>query len=438
MGKIFKSKIFVLIAMAFALIIALNQIESKVQERGETRNAAVRSIAEQYATEQHWIGPLISISCSEMKTITETDSKGHEKLLHQPHDCSQIIRPKNLVIQSKLEVNERYRGIYKARVYLAKIKLKTTLPSYIPKPGQTVSTSLLFGVSDARGLKHIALTNASGQKLEAKPGVLGRFLTAGFSLPLAVQNFEKEQTINADLEIAGSNRLDFSPIAEQNDFFIQSSWPHPNFDGKFLPENREVSANGFNARWRVNDFATGGNTMLSHKAGQQSEEINIDTNSMGVSLIDPIDTYTQTNRAVRYGFLFILMTIGGFFIFEMVKQKTVHPLQYLLVGLAVVIFFLLLLALSEHLAFATSYMIAAFACVALISAYGKSIVTTWAGTAILAAAYSGLYYALYLMLNSEDYALLMGAWLIFAILALAMYLTRKFSAKSVNTTTIDG
>lgn len=138
-----------------------------------------------------------------------------------------------------------------------------------------------------------------------------------------------------------------------------------------------------------------------------------------------MDAYTQTDRAVRYGFLFVLLTLGGFFLFEMIKRKPVHPLQYLLIGFAVVLFFLLLLALSEHIAFSLAYVVAASACVLLITAYGRTLVGHWLGAGVLGLGYALLYAGLFMLLASEDYALLMGVWLIFGLLALTMWLTRK-------------
>ena len=139
-------------------------------------------------------------------------------------------------------------------------------------------------------------------------------------------------------------------------------------------------------------------------------------------------------RGVLYGSLFVLLTIGGFFLFELLKSRALHPLQYLLVGFAVVLFFLLLLALSEHLRFDWSYLIAASACVALITAYGRTLLGGWKGAAALAVGYALLYFGLYRLLASEDYALLLGAWLIFGLLALTMYLTRRLDWHKIGKT----
>jgi inner membrane protein len=420
MNKPLSFKLLALALLALVLAFAVNQVKWKVQERQATRNGAVSAIADQYAREQQLAGPLLWVKCSEPRTLVETDERGATRQKTVIDDCSRAIRPSQLSGQGNLDVSERYRGIYKARVYLAGIRLHVRIPAYVPKPGQTIEEAhLVFGVSDPRGLKRIKLTAADGKALNAKPDVPGGPFDKGFHVPLDPAQLAHGLTLDAELEIAGSGRLDWAPLAENNDFKLRSSWPHPSFAGQFLPETREIGPSGFAARWRVNDFATGGDRMLADKANGWL------STSLGVSLVDPVDAYTQTDRAVRYGFLFVLLTLGGFFLFELLKGKPVHPLQYLLIGFAVVVFFLLLLALSEHTGFAVAYLIAAAACTLMIASYGRTLLGNWKGAAVLGTGYGLLYFGLYQLLASEDYALLMGAWLIFGVLALTMYLTRR-------------
>lgn len=420
MNKPLTFKLLALALLALVLAFAVNQVKWKVQERQATRDGAVLSIADQYAREQQLAGPLLWVKCSEPRTLVETDERGGIRQKTVIDDCSGVIRPSQLSGQGNLDVSVRYRGIYKARVYLAGIKLHAQMPGYQPKPGQTIEEAhLIFGVSDPRGLKRIKLTAGGAGALNAKPGVPGGPFEQGFHVQLDPAQLEQGLNLDAELEIAGSGRLDWAPLAENNDFNLRSTWPHPSFAGQFLPETREIGQSGFTARWRVNDFATGGDRMLAGKTNGWL------STSLGVSLVDPVDAYTQTDRAVRYGFLFVLLTLGGFFLFELLKSKPVHPLQYLLIGFAVVLFFLLLLALSEHTGFALAYLVAAAACTLMIAGYGRTLLGNWKGAASLGAGYGLLYFGLYQLLASEDYALLMGAWLIFGVLALTMYLTRR-------------
>lgn len=425
MGKLLNTKLFALAVLALVLIFAVSQVEWKVNERRATRDNAVQTIADQYAREQQLVGPLLWVKCSEPASVVETDANGSRRRTVD-HDCSSVVRPTLLTGQGTLGVSERYRGIYKAHIYTAVLRLHAVIPAFTAKPGQTIeATDLIFGVGDPRGIKLVRIATADGRDLAAQPGVPGGPVQFGFHVPLDPGALNQVQNLTMDIEIAGSGRLDFAPVAADNDFTLQSTWPHPSFSGRFLPEAREVSVAGFSARWRVNDFATGGDRVLTDKSAGIEQPANWLSDSLGVSLIDPVDAYTQTDRAVRYGFLFVLLTLGGFFLFEMVKRKPVHPLQYLLIGFAVVLFFLLLLALSEHIAFALAYEIAASACVLLITAYGRTLVGGWLGALALGIGYAMLYGGLYLILASEDYALLLGAWLIFLLLALTMWLTRR-------------
>ena len=439
MNKQLSIKLLTLTLLALILAFAILKVEWKVQEREATRNGAVSSISEQYAREQQLAGPLIWIKCSALQTIIDPDPKGLNRKREIVQDCSRAIRPTQLSSRGELVVSERYRGIYKARVYLAKLQLDATLPAYKPQPEQTIHEAyLIFGVSDPRGLKHIQIKNRRGQIEPTRPGVPGGQFEHGFHVPIDVQALAEGYALHADFEVAGSARLDWVPLAENNEFTLTSAWRHPSFTGQFLPEQRDIDQSGFTAHWRVNDFASGGERSLALKSpvGHVTEPATWLATTLGVSLIDPVDAYTQTDRAVRYGFLFILLTLGGFFLFEMLKSKPVHPLQYLLVGFAVVLFFLLLLALSEHLAFHWAYLIAASACVLLITAYGRTLLGGWKGSTTLGLGYALLYFGLYRLLASEDYALLMGAWLIFGLLALTMYLTRRLDWGRAGKTTM--
>ena len=428
MNKSLSIKLLTLTLLALILAFAVLKVEWKVQEREATRNGAVNSISEQYAREQQLAGPLIWVKCSALQTIIDPDPKGLNRKREIVQDCSRAIRPTRLSSTGNLEVSERYRGIYKARVYLAKLKIEAAMPAYQPLPEQTIHEAyLVFGVSDPRGLKHIQVKNSRGQAMPARPGAPGGQFEHGFHVPIDIQQLAGGYQLSADMEVAGSGRLDWVPLAENNEFMLQSAWRHPSFTGQFLPEKRAIDQSGFKAHWRVNDFATGGerSLVLKSPAGNAAVPATWLPTTLGVSLIDPVDAYTQTDRAVRYGFLFILLTLGGFFLFEMLKSKPVHPLQYLLVGFAVVLFFLLLLALSEHIAFHWAYLVAAGSCVLMITAYGRTLLGSWKGSTALGLGYALLYFGLYRLLASEDYALLMGAWLIFGLLALTMYLTRR-------------
>lgn len=440
MNKGLVYKLLALAVMALILVISLGRIEGKVQERRGTRDAAVAGIAQQYAESQQVAGPLLWLACSETRSVARLDDKQQPRLETETTDCSRLIRPAQLTGNGGLTVSERYRGIYKARVYVASLRLNARFdPVELQlKPNQSLDGAYwVFGVSDPRGLKQIAVKDSNGELLQAQPGTAGSSLAKGFHIPLALDSLDGEQYLNADIELKGSGEIEWVPVARENDFALHSAWPHPSFSGRYLPDEREIGDNGFKANWHVNAFATGGDDVLERSAtgsddGEYAVQNSAPTSTrfahgLGVSLIDPVDAYVQSDRAVRYGFLFVLLTLGGFYLFELLKQKTLHPLQYLMIGFAVVVFFLLLLALAEHLGFLLAYVIAAVACTALIAAYGRTLLGNWKASTVLGVGYGGLFGGLYQLLTSEDHALLLGAWLVFGVLAATMYLTRRLN-----------
>jgi inner membrane protein len=447
MNKGLVIKLLALTSMALILIVALGRIEWKVQERQATRDAAVSSITRQYAESQQVAGPLLWISCTETRSVTKFGSNHQPRVEEEATDCSRIVRPAQLTGKGNLAVSERYRGIYKARLYTAGLRLNARFNpvELAVKPNQTLNGAYwIFAVSDPRGLKQIAVRDSSGKLLEAKPGTAKSPLPRGFHVPADIENLGREQRLVAGIELAGSGRFDWVPVAENNDFSLNSAWPHPSFGGEYLPDHREISKKGFDARWRINAFATGGDNVLqkivanppaenreAYEAALPATALTHFSHGFGVSLIDPVDAYVQSDRAIRYGFLFVLLTLGGFYLFELLKQKVLHPLQYLLVGFAVVVFFLLLLALSEHIGFLQAYIVAASACTVLIAVYGRTLLGNWKASGALGLGYAGLFGGLYQLLASEDHALLMGAWLTFGVLAATMYLTRKLDWQGI-------
>jgi inner membrane protein len=420
MNKPLFYKIISLCGIMLLLSIALSTIESKINERSATRDAAVSGIAQQFATEQVISGPIIWLECEESTISKDVDTNGKPFEVTTKVSCSRAVRPTKHVVDSQLSVNERYRGIYKARVYNAKLRLQDSFPQITLKANQRIThASLDYGVSDARGIKSIEISPLFGKVQKVQSSANKDSFGSGFHVDLDVMDllYSTGFDVQSNLEVAGTSQIHFLPVGETNDISLSSSWPHPNFTGNFLPDAPVVNEEGFKARWRINDFATGGDVVLNSK----------DCKTLGVALIDPLDGYTQSNRAVKYGFMFVLLTFGGFFLFELVKQARVHPIQYLFIGLAVSIFFLLLVALSEHIQFKTAYLIAALACVLLISGYGRSILESWKAGFTLMASYSLLYLGMYQLLASEDYAFMLGAWLMFGALAFFMFLTRRLN-----------
>jgi len=226
--------------------------------------------------------------------------------------------------------------------------------------------------------------------------------------------------VQLSFTLAGTQGLEVVPVADDTRVQIASAWPHPSFTGDFLPVQRSVRADGFDAQWAVSSLASQAQTQL-----QQLKTADTRLDALRVELIDPVDVYTLADRASKYGILFVVLTFVGFGLFELIRRLPIHPLQYLLVGLALAMFFLLLLSLSEHVAFWIAYVVSALACIGVQLVYLSGVLRSWARAAGFAAGLSALYGALYGLLVSEDNALLMGALLLFGVLALIMWVTRR-------------
>jgi inner membrane protein len=419
-------------AIALAILFPLSLIRGKVQERSTHARGVEAGFAQETSGPQVLAGPFIALTCEETyveeRIVYQRENKPLTVRETRKRECpTTLFMPSTLAIRGALPVEERYRGIYPIRFYRASLDLS----GEFRWPGAPVSTAelkrewkdayLVLAVRDVRGIK-----TAGGTQLEFSPGpihpglktglnaFLGRYVSreAASALPFAFR-----------LELMGTGRLEIAPVGNSNAIRIDSPWPHPSFVGGFPADEREISSAGFSATWRVSHHATGGGAYWREHA--QADKLLFNPRLLGVSLIEPVDRYVLAYRATEYGFLFVLFTFAAFGIVEVLWGIRLHAVQYLLVGVALSVFFLLLLALSEHVAFALAYLCAAASCVALLTYYLRTLLGGAARTAAFGALFASLYGSLYVLLRSEDHALLLGSLLVFAALAAVMLLTRR-------------
>ena len=285
---------------------------------------------------------------------------------------------------------------------------------------------LLMGVSDARGLLAAPQLRLAGRALAVgqAPGSSPLPLAAAVDLALLKPGAVLDFDLNFDL--AGTGRIGWVPLADENSVTLTSPWPHPSFGGDFLPRTRSVTANGFEATWRVPSLSSQAQAQFAQKGDRRPP-----LEQFSVALEDPVDVYRLTERATKYAMMFIMLTFAAFFVLEMVKRWRIHPMQYLMIGAAMVLFFLLLLSLSEHLDFAWAYLIASAACIALLAHYLRHVLGGWRAGLGMSGLLVALYGVLYGILISEDNALMMGSLLLFGVLAAIMIATRKVDWYSV-------
>ena len=279
-------------------------------------------------------------------------------------------------------------------------------------------------VNDVRGVEKQPVVQWQGRKIEFEPDSLLKELRNGMHAPLGVvEESDQNVAFSFDLDLHGMERLKFSPLGKSTVVTLKSDWPDPSFIGRYLPSERQIDEQGFTASWNVSSFSSSvAQNLQACKKGSCSSLAN---DMFGVTLFNSVDIYQQSERSIKYGLLFISLTFVVFFLFEVIKGLRLHPMQYLLVGLGLSVFFLLLVSLSELMAFAMAYLVATLASTALIGFYVSSILQSYKLGGFISAGLLLLYGMLYGILGSEDNALLMGSMLIFSVLALVMTVTRR-------------
>jgi len=417
-------KITTLLGLMILMIIPVTQLMNVIEERSGYRQSVVGQVSESTSRAQRILGPLIVIPYIEREE--KKDDKGQPVVQRVRH--YRYLLPESLQVSGKPNVEVRKLGIYQTQVYQGPLKFQVKFgqPDLADLQRSNVTLEqpyLLVALSDSRGIKSISPLASTQPPTPFEPGTRVDTLPQGIHAPLQLAALQKEG-LDADftLTLAGTSSLSLVPLGRSSELTLQSNWPHPNFLGNFLPDERKVTEKGFSARWRSTWFANNINSAFHYDDGIIDED---KLPAFSASLIEPVDHYQLTERAVKYAVLFIGLTFMAFFLFETLTGLRVHPIQYLLVGAALVLFYLILLAFSEHFGFATAYLLASVACSGLIAFYLSAVLRGKRRGAIFAGSLLMLYGVLYLLLQSEDNALVLGAGLLFAILAGIMLLTRK-------------
>ncbi|EMB2348430.1 cell envelope integrity protein CreD [Serratia sp. CY54039] len=417
-------KITTLLGLMVVMLIPIAQLMSVIDERSGYRQSVVGQVSESTSGAQRVLGPLIVIPYVEREE--KKDEKGQTVVQRVQH--YRYLLPESLQVQGAPKVEVRKLGIYQTQVYQGPLSFKVRFGqpelTDLQRANVTVGQPfLLVALSDSRGIKSISPL-VMPQPVAFEPGTGVGALRQGIHAPLTLAMLQQKEGLNADftLTLAGTSSLSLVPLGRSSELQLQSNWPHPNFLGNFLPDERKVTEQGFSARWRSTWFANNINSAFYYDDGIIDED---KLPAFSASLVEPVDHYQLTERAVKYALLFIGLTFMAFFLFETLTGLRVHPIQYLLVGAALVLFYLILLAFSEHLGFALAYLAASIACSGLIGFYLSAVLRGKLRGALFAASLLLLYGVLYLLLQSEDNALVLGAGLLFAILAGIMLLTRK-------------
>ncbi|KGM57143.1 hypothetical protein N799_14215 [Lysobacter arseniciresistens ZS79] len=426
-------KMVVVIGMTLAILVPLAMVRGVVHERQEYRQQVVRDVAASHGRAQTFAGPVLVVPYRERVEVEEADAQGIVRTASRVREDAWTFFPTALEVDGELRPDVRRRNLHQVRVYewdaTAMARFEVEIPA---DPGPAADRRigepyLSYAIGDVSGLRRATL-EVDGTARTPEPGQ-GYRPGEGMHVRLAALGPGRTHRIDARLGfvLAGTERLSVLPLGDSNTIVLSSSWPHPGFGGA-SPRRREIGRDGFRAEWDIPGLATNARDFLLHavrEGGNDGPREVAMAETVGVTLVDPVDAYAMTDRATKYGLLFVLLTFVGFFIFELVKQLPIHPIQYGLVGLALAIFFLLLLSLGEHFPFGWSYLAAAVACIGLIAFYLSAVLRSVWRALGFAAMLATLYACLYGLLVSEDNALVLGAGLLFVILAALMTVTRK-------------
>ncbi|EOD79818.1 Inner membrane protein CreD-like protein [Grimontia indica] len=434
-----KSSLFlkgVLAAILCVLIIApLTLVQDMAWERESLYRDVVNEIGESWGSEQLLAGPVLALPYSYVVITEETNDDGERKERRTVMQDELIILPKTLDINAQLNHDFRDRGIYHSLVYQSTIEGQAWFDFELPNINNVEhvyfgSARLVFGLSANKAIDGVDRFEVTGEGLEPQAnlmsgtGVTTEALRRGFHRPVTLADNPAPFTLDFKIRLRGSQGIGFLPLGETSTFNLTTDWPHPSFSG-MLPTERNISDSGFSATWEISHLSRNYPQIFKETRGANLVEAQAHT-----QLFEPVTHYGKVERSLKYGLLFVALTFIVLLMFELSQGHSLSMLQYVMVGAAMTLFYLVLLALSEHLGFTMAYGAAAIMPILSIPAYVGSATGSRRAGLLMFSMLLGLYILLYSILRLEDYALLMGSGLLVAVLLTLMFLTRKQARKT--------
>lgn len=414
-------KLFAMLGLLLISLIPVAFVQDLVRERQNLQHSVTEDVNNKWAGQQTLAGPVLTLPYRKVVLNDKKQALTTRAYLH--------ILPQKLEISGKMLPETLHRGIYDMIVYRGDLHLQGHFEprqfQNLPVPAADLQWEQAFvslGIPDLRGIEETVLLNWAGRQTPFDPGTVTDHLYAsGIHAPvmLDAQTRGRRMAFSLDLELKGNQQLYVTPVGQETVVRLQAPWPDPSFDGAFLPDQRQVSAAGFEAQWKV--------LHLNRNFPQlwEDKQYSFDGSAFGVHLILPVDHYLKVMRSVKYAIFFIGLTYLTFFFVEILTRRLVHPLQYLLVGFALCVFYTLLLSISEHLGFDRAYLISALMTIALITSYAAGFLRSWPLTGLMGGILTVLYGFIYVIIYQEDYALLGGSLGLFVVLALVMFFSRR-------------
>jgi len=407
--------------LALLLLIPADFVQNLIKEREARQKEAITEVSSKWAGRQNITGPVLVIPY----TKAGKDNNG----LSITIKSFAYFLPDRLNIESTVKPEKRYRGIYEVMLYSSSIKLNGTFtPLALQKlnlgPADMLwnEAYVCLGITDAKGLKDELQVRWNDSTLSLTPSAVNNaVLKEGFVSPLTINESTASSTIrfSSQVSLNGSEQLLFTPVGKQTTVQMQSTWPDPSFTGNQLPDSSMITKNGFEAKWKS----------LSHTRSfpqaWKDESYNLASASFGADLFVPVNSYQKTTRSVKYAILCILLSFTAFFLIETNNKKSVHPVNYALIGFALILFYTLLLSFSEYIGFNEAYAVATTATVGLITWFVKGLLQSMKLSLLLSLVLVLLYSYIFTILQLQDCALLLGSVGLFLTLAVVMYYSRK-------------
>ncbi len=406
--------------LILAMLIPAAYVQSLVEERKQRQTEVTIEVSSKWAGSQVVAGPFLVIPYSYQQLVNEKQTETIYKQF--------IVLPETLNVKGTVTPQVKKRSIYKVALYQSSLQLsgQFNLANVQAETGEEVhwkDARLCMGITDTRGI--LTQVQGSWQKgTFAFDAGLPENPIAGNGMSVPVDLSAPLQTgiidFSIPVQLKGSEALQLLPLGKTTTFSVQSPWHSPSFIGKFLPQYTP-GEKGFSANWQVLHFNRDFPQVWKNQRFKAADY------AFGVSLLQPADNYAKTMRSVKYAILFIGLTFGFFFLLEIMLGYKVHPVQYVLVGIALMVFYTLLLSIGEMLTFNAAYLIAMLSTASLITLYSRHLFATWKNGLMIGSFISGLYVFIYVLIQLEDTALLAGSIGLFFLVALAMYFSRKIS-----------
>lgn len=424
-----KQSLFIKIANIGIIIILLmipnTIIKELISERNGNQRTVIREVSAKWGKEQQIVGPVLTIP---YKTFFENKDG---EIFESTKYCHFL--PEQLNIHGDINPENRKRGIYNVVLYQALINCD----GWFKKPNfdklGVVEKDVLFdkaflqvSIPDMAGINDKITLTYDKQTYHMEPGIekLNGF-SSGVQIPIKLASDREKMNFNFNLNINGSSALTFGPIGKETLVKLRSAWGSPSFMGSFLPDEHKVTKEGFTASWKILDL----NRNYPQSWNNQNQDLL--QSSFGLKLMQPVDEYAKNFRSAKYALLVISLTFLLFFFFEVINKQKVHPMHYIFIGLAISIFYILLLSLSEHLGFNKAYLLSSWAIIGLVGTYSTSILETKFLALILSGILVAIFSFIFIILQLEDFALLAGSIGLLAVLASVMYYSRNIDWSNV-------